>query len=246
LARSPSEVGPRLRKAFLLSVLSLLALSAVPGAFAQIISGQMQGGANDTSGTSSFTVLYSYPAEITKPGTFAINFTLEVNSLTGQRLNVYTFGYAVSIFWSTGAAQNGHYQYNTIKYLYPGAHSPVANVTFPVNDTALQLPPGQKAVGTITVTTIVQVYYGPPVSFYFPDTFHQTIGNVTFSDRPLTATSSSASTTQVGPPGPALSLYTVLGAGIIVVAVVAGVGYSLMQRRRGSPPSGVPDAKGTS
>jgi len=229
------------RKALSLAVLSLFLLSGVPGAFSQaaLQTGSYMGGASDQNGTSSFTVQYSYSPQIVGPQKYNISMILNVNSLTGQRLNVYTFGYAVQIYWSTGLDTQGHYQYNVVKYLYPGAHSPVANVTIPLNDSDIGIQPGAKATGTITVNTVIQVYYGPPVNFYFADTIpQQTLGNVTFSDKATTTTSTTATTSGGGtaPQQGSRTIYTFLGAGIIVVAVVAGVAYSLMQRSKAPRP----------
>lgn len=222
----------------------LLAATCIPGTHAQqsptMQTGSFGGGAKDSSGTSNYTVLYSYPAVVT-PSTgsnFTLKLQLLVDSLTGLRVNVYTFGYAVTIYWTSGAVLLGHYQWYGTNYLYPGSHSPVANVTIPLNDTGLEISRGQKTMGTINVNTVVEVFYGPPINFDFPDAFMATIGNLTYSDAP--ATTSVASTTGAAGPtsagqGLPSSDALLIAAAVAVVVVVAVGSYAF--RRNKSPPA---------
>jgi hypothetical protein len=224
----------------------LLVATTIPGTHAQpqtqaasLVTGSFAGGSKDSSGTSNYTVLYSYPAVVTKAtgSNFTLQLTLLVDSLTGLRLNVYTFGYAVTVFWTTGPVLMGHYQWYGTNYLYPGSHSPVANITIPMNDSSVGVTPGQTTMGTITVNTDIEVYYGQPVNFYFPDAFMATIGNVTYSDAPATTsaatTASPTGATSVGQGLP--SSDTLLIAAAVGVVVVVAVGSYVLRRNRGPP-----------
>ncbi len=176
------------RTAALAILLTLLALSHPVYGAPSTVSGSYNYVAPSSQGTSSYTVVWSYPSSVAVGQELNVTATLFLVGLTGLKLFVDT--YLLSAFVDLpGRAFIG--QNNVSSYfgcglpmgcgsphIYPGGHWGPENISMAISD-----PPGgvgtSGATATVSVGFVTTVWYDAPASHDYQESGSQVVGNVT-------------------------------------------------------------------
>ncbi|HEV2137504.1 MAG TPA: hypothetical protein VGR53_01535 [Nitrososphaerales archaeon] len=161
--------------------LGILLLLSVPYPAAEAKGGVVSGNVNyvvsDPNGTSTYTVLYSYPANVTEGTSLNVTVSLEVDGLTGLKL--YLVEYSVSVTVSTTSGTTVTRLVNsTSPWLNPGSHWGPEELSLPVAPNEFKVPPGASIQANVSIAIGTEVWWDQPYNFHYPESASSTAGNV--------------------------------------------------------------------
>ncbi len=137
----------------------------------------------DSRGTSSYTLLYSYPSVITAGRNFNVTITLEIDSLTGLKLYLIEYSVAVTVSTSSGASVTRLVE-STSPWLYPGSHWGPLDASLPISTDDFKVPPGESTMANVTLALGTEVWWDQPFSSHFPESASKSVGTVTILSAP--------------------------------------------------------------
>ncbi len=186
--------------ALVILILALCAVSAPAHGESATISGSYNVVVPTSKGTSSYMVVWSYPATVRLGERLNVSSTLYVVGLTGLKLFVDT--YIMSAFVELpGKGFVG--QANVSSYfgcdrpmgcgsplIYPGGHWGPENISAPIGNPGGIVPAGN-STATVTVGFVTTVWYDAPVSQDYQESGSKVVGNVTILSSQNSASSSS-------------------------------------------------------
>jgi hypothetical protein len=141
-----------------------------------------------SQGTSSYTVVWSYPASVSAGERLNVSATLYVNGLTGLKLFVDTYILSVFVeFPGKGFIGEGNASsfYGCDRpmgcgspHIYPGGHWGPETISVPLGSSSVPIPQGS-STATVTIGFVTSVWYDAPVSLDYQESGSQVVGNLT-------------------------------------------------------------------
>lgn len=151
-------------------------------------------------GTSSYTVIWSYPSSVTVGQKFNVSATLYVNGLTGLKLFVDTYFLTVAVevpgkaFVASGNVSSAYGcdrpQGCGSPHIYPGEHWGPENISLTVTNPSGFIPSGN-SIATVSFGFVTTVWYDAPASQDNQESGSQAVGNITLANSSGSATSGS-------------------------------------------------------
>jgi hypothetical protein len=206
-----------------LSVLvAVILLARGLGAYGQVqeTSGVVQLGNTLQYGTTSYSVMCSFPSTADVGTNLTITFTLHVNSFHGLVEYVTNYRILAGVFIGSQHLQGLSSSTQNSSFLYPGSTWGPNNITIPLTANNTGLARGQSANATVSITLQDGIYYGGQLIVYTTEPAMQGVaGGLVIQNTAATSSSTStiSSTSQAYVP------YAILAAAGAVMMVGAAL-----------------------
>jgi hypothetical protein len=218
--------GRMLLRRFLPFVFALILLAPFQGASAAvpIISGSTQQlGNNESHGSTSYVVDFTYPATAQVGTNVTISLSLHVGQFTG--LIEYITAYELEVQLFVGAQEQqvvlyGPAGFNSSSFLYPGGIWGPNNATFPLTQLNTGLAPGQSTNATFSVVLLDTDEIGYPYLTYVTEPAMTGDGGTFLVENQVASSTTSTSNTSTSSQsaGQTVLPYTLLASGAVLMA----------------------------
>ncbi len=176
------------RAAALAFLLALLTVSPPVHGATSVVSGSYNYVVPSTQGTSSYTVVWSYPSSVTVGQKLNVTATLFLDGLTGLKLfaDTYLLSAFVDLPGRAFVGENNVSSYFGCglpkgcgsPHIYPGGHWGPENISIVIGN-----PPGglgpSGATATVSVGFVTTVWYDAPTSQDYQESGSRVVGNIT-------------------------------------------------------------------